>query len=677
MNPKNFFAELKRRNVYKVAVAYAVIAWLLIQAGSILFPTFEAPTWVMKVFVTMVAAGFPIALVIAWAFEMTPQGMKRTENVSPNEVIPYWSSRKFTALIVTVAFAAAALLAFQYFRTRSSATAAGTSVPSPAAATIPRKSIAVLPFASLSEDKANAYFANGIQDEILTRLAKIADLKVISRTSTQQYQSKPGNLPEIARQLGVAHILEGSVQKVGDAVRINVQLIKAEGDSHLWADTYDRKLTDIFAVESEVAQRIATSLEAHLTGGEQQQIANVPTKNPQAYDAYLRGLALIIRQSNENVQKGREFLQQAVDLDPEYAQAWAQLSIAESELYFGGEQTPDRFERARRAAETAVRLQPELGDAHSALGLFYYFCRQDFDGALRELDEARKRSPNDGNAIFYTGLVKRRQGKLDEAIELVKKATTFDPRNPDMWANLARSYRGKRDFQTAREMFDRAFAVAPEEIQFVAEKAETYTAEGNLDAAENLLRGKDLTEGEVAFSEYIDCLVYRRRFDEAVQELSKALEKRKDLSPLRIADRKSWLGGLMLLAGHKSEARALLEEARRELMTLRDQGDTTRHISEALIWTGAALGNRQAVEREGPALLSQTQHDLWRAPGTKALAGAYSLLGDADRAIPLLQEALSASYHHSITAAILRLDPIWDPIRKDPRFQQLSEERKP
>jgi TolB-like protein/thioredoxin-like negative regulator of GroEL len=667
----NFFSELKRRNVYKVAVAYAVIAWLLIQAASILFPTFEAPAWVMKVFVTVVAAGFPIALVLAWAFEMTPQGMKRTENVSPNEVIPYWSRRKFAALIVTVAFAAAALLAFQFFRTKGSPAAALKKDPSSVAATIPQKSIAVLPFASLSEDKANEYFANGIQDEILTRLAKIADLKVISRTSTQQYQSKPGNIPEIARQLGVAHILEGSVQKSGESVRVNVQLIKAEGDSHLWAETFDRKLTDIFAVETEVAQKIANSLEAHLTGGEQRQIANVPTRNPQAYDAYLRGLALIIRQSNENVAKGRDYLQQAVELDPGYAQAWAQLSIAESELYFGDEQTPERLERARHAAETAVRLQPELGDAHSALGLFYYFCLQDFDRALLELAEARKYSPNDGNAIFYTGLVKRRQGKLDEAIELVKKATSFDPRNPDMWVNLARSYRGKRDFKTAREMFDRAFAVSPDEVQFVAEKAETYTAEGKLDEAKSLLRGQDLTQSDIAIEANVEMLIYQRRFDDAIQMLSKALEQRKT-SPLQAADGKSWLGGLHLLAGHQSEARALLEEARKELLALRDKGETSWRLNQGLIWTNAALNDRQAMEREVPEFLSRTQHDLWRAPAAKAtLAGAYALLGDADRAIPFLQEALSSSYHQSITLALVRLDPIWDRIRKDPRFQQL------
>ena len=674
MNPKKFFAELKRRNVYKVLVAYAIVGWLVMQIAATVVPALHLSDAITSAVVLLTLLGFPIALVLAWAFELTPEGVKRTEDVAPNESITRGTGRKLTAVIIVVAILAAGLFAWQFYRPNATSVAGVTA----SRAAIPDKSIAVLPFASLSEDKANAYFANGIQDEILTRLAKIADLKVISRTSTQQFQTKPGNLSEIAKQLGVAHILEGSVQKAGDAVRINVQLIKAEGDSHLWADTYDRKLTDIFAVETEVAQRIANSLEAHLTGGEQQQIATVPTRNPQAYDAYLRGLALIIRQSNENVEKGREFLQQAVELDPDYAQAWAQLSIAESELYFNAEQTEARLERSRHAAETAVRLQPELSDAHSALALFYYFCLKDFDRALLELDEARKRSPNDGNVIFYTGLVKRRQGKLDEAIELQKKATIIDPRNPDIWANLARSYRGKRDFRTAREMFDRAFAVSPDEIRFIAEKAETYMADGDLNSAENLLRDKDLAKDEVALGEYISYLVFRRRFDEAVQTLSKALEEKKDRSPLRAADSKSWLGGLKLLAGHKSEARALLEEARGELLALRDQGETNRHLNEALIWTCAALGDRQAVEREAPALLSQTRPDLWEAPGSKAtLASAYSLLGDADRAMPLLQQALSASYHHAITPGLLRLDPVWDRIRNDPRFVKLSEQRQP
>lgn len=669
----SFFSELKRRNVYKVAVAYAVVAWLVIQVAATIVPALHLPDTITTTVVVIVLLGFPIALVLAWAFELTPEGIKRTEEVAPGESITRRTGRNVTAFIVIAAVVATAMLAFQFLRTKS--------VPSntekallPAAGAIPLKSIAVLPFASLSEDKANEYFTSGIQDEILTRLAKIADLKVISRTSTQQYQSKPGNVSEIAKQLGVAHILEGSVQKVGDSVRINVQLIKAQGDSHLWADTYDRKLTDIFAVETEVAQKIASSLAAHLTGGEQRQIATVPTRNPQAYDAYLRGRALIIREAQEEVVRARDFFQQAVALDPEYAQAWAQLSIAASEIYFAGNETPALLEQAREAAETAVRLQPELSEAHSALGLFYYFCRQDFDRALLELEEARKHSPNDGSVIFYTGLVKRRQGKLDEAIDLMKTAAVFDPRNPEILANLGRSFRGKRDFKTAREMFDRAFAVSPDETQIIAEKAETYAAEGDLDAAENLLRGQDLQRTDLSLETYLEILTYRRRFEDAIQTFSRALEQKK-ATPLQAADNKSWLAGLNYVAGRQSEARALYEEARKELMALRDKGETSWRLTRALIWTNAGLNDRQAVEREVLELLSQTQHDLWRAPGVKAtVAGAYAVLGDADRAIPFLEQALSSSYQRSITPALLRLDPVWDPIRNDPRFQKLCQE---
>jgi len=325
MDPKNFFAELKRRNVYKVAVGYAVIAWLLIQAGSVLFPTFEAPGWVMKVYVTVIAAGFPIALIIAWAFEMTPEGMKRTESVSPNEFIPQWSRRKFALLIASVAMMAAGLLLFQLWHARSSSTAASP----------PQKSIAVLPFESLSEDKANAYFADGIQDEILSRLSKIADLKVISRTSTQKYKTAPDNLREIAHQLGVSNILEGSVQKAADKVRVTVQLINALNDSHLWAETYDRKLVDLFEVESEVAQKIAGSLEAKLTGREKIDIAAaVGTKIPEAYDAYLHARALLNRQGAEDLERAIGFSRRAVELDPNFAEAWALLAGAESQKYF-------------------------------------------------------------------------------------------------------------------------------------------------------------------------------------------------------------------------------------------------------------------------------------------------------------------------------------------------------
>src|SRR4051812_16655000 len=364
---KPLLAELKRRNVYKVAVAYSVIAWLLIQAASILFPTFEAPPWVMKVFVILIVAGFLIALVIAWSFEMTPEGMKRTEEVSPDATLPYWSKRKFAAFVGAVAAIAAALLVYQVLRspTRSSP----ESVVSNA---IPEKSIAVLPFASLSEDKANAYFADGIQDEILTRLSKIADLKVISRTSTQQFQSKPGNLSEIAKQLGVAHILEGSVQKVGESVRVNVQLIKAEGDSHLWAETYDRKLSDIFAVETEVSERIASSLQAKLTGHEKEAVNYVGTKIPAAYDAYLRGIALRNSQSREDQDRLIASCREAVSLDPDYAAAWADIAVAEGLKFIQGEQTEEQKTLVKTAAENALRLDPDHGSGHSAMGMYLY-----------------------------------------------------------------------------------------------------------------------------------------------------------------------------------------------------------------------------------------------------------------------------------------------------------------
>src|SRR5262245_53838817 len=281
MNPKRFFGELKRRNVYKVGIAYAVVAWLLVQIASQIFPFFDIPSWGVRLVVLLLVIGFPIALILAWAFELTPEGIKRTEDVDLSKSIRRKTGRKLDFLIIAVLLLVIAGLLFQRLHPNVS----------PAISSSRGKSIAVLPFENLSEDKANAYFAEGIQEEILTRLAKIADLKVISRTSTQRYQSKPENLPEIAKQLGVANILEGSVQKAGDTVRVNVQLVNAQTDSHLWAETYDRKLTDIFGVESEIAKTIAEQLQAKLTGREEQALAVKPTNNPEAYDAYLRGLA--------------------------------------------------------------------------------------------------------------------------------------------------------------------------------------------------------------------------------------------------------------------------------------------------------------------------------------------------------------------------------------------------
>ena len=346
---KSFFEELKRRNVYKVAVAYTVVGWLLIQVATQVFPFFEIPNWAVRLVVLAILIGFPIALVVAWAFELTPDGIKRTENAKGNPIRPR-KRRTWIFVVIVAGAVSVGLFLFGRFTERNR----------PSGSDFPAKSIAVLPFENLSRDPDNAFFADGIQDEILARLAKIGELKVISRTSTHRYKSAPDDLPRIAQQLGVAHILEGSVQKSGDQVRVTVQLIRAASDSHLWAETYDRKLTDIFAVESEIAEKIAGSLQAQLSGAEQQAVAARPTDNAEAYEAYLRGLALWngITTSPQILEKNILYLDRAVQLDPNFGLAWASLSVVHSFVYAEYERTPQRLALARTALDKALRLDP-------------------------------------------------------------------------------------------------------------------------------------------------------------------------------------------------------------------------------------------------------------------------------------------------------------------------------
>ena len=666
MNSTNFFAELKRRNVYKVAIAYAVIAWLLIQAGSILFPTFEAPAWVMKVFVTVVAAGFPIALVIAWAFEMTPQGMKRTENVSPDEFIPQWSRRKFVTLIVSVAVVAGGLFIFQVWR---------TSRPS-IAVNVPQKSIAVLRFENQSRDPDNAYFADGIQEEILTRLAKIADLKVISRTSTQKYKSAPSNLREIAQQLGVSNVLEGSVQKAADQVRISVQLVNAINDSHIWAETYDRKLIDVFQVESDVAQKIARSLEAKLTGREKRDIAIAGTSNPEAYDAYLHALALINKPSLDSLENVIGFSRRAVELDPNYGQAWALLGAAEAQKYFFPDHSDAQLTRARRAAENAVRLAPDSADAHSAMGQFYYYCLQDYDRALTDLNIAHERAPNDANVLLAIGLVQRRQGNFDESITTQQEAAKLDPLNEDIWLNLGRSYRGLRKFDEARSMFDRALTIAPNDAIMLTLKAETYLAQGDLDATWQMIG--HLRYNDRVYGAQIEVLTYRRQFDEAIARVSSVFASLNNPSPLFVAIGHAMLGNLYISKGDRVKAQPLFVQAEQELKSLRAGGDNGLLLADTLVQVEARLGHRDEVETDASSILQRIKKDAWGfAREEEAVARAYTSLGDFDRAVPLLQRALAMPSNESLTPAFLRLDPFWDPVRKNSRFQELIAEKSP
>jgi TolB-like protein len=663
---KRFFAELKRRNVYKVAVAYAIVGWLVMQIAATVVPALHLSDAITTAVVLLVILGLPIALILAWAFELTPEGIKRTDQIEPGQRSP----NRAWIYIVLVAGAISIGLFFLGRFTAGPRQRVSESLPA--------KSIAVLPFESLSEDKANAYFAEGIQDEILTRLAKIADLKVISRTSTQKYKSARNNLREISKQLGVATVLEGSVQKAADQVRISVQLVNAMNDSHIWAETYDRKLIDVFQVESDVAQKIAASLEAKLTGREKRDIAVVGTKNPEAYDAFLHALALRNKQSVESGEEAIGFSRRAVELDPNFAEAWAVLAIEEAEKYFILDHSDAQLKRVQTAAENALRLAPDMADAHVAKGIFYYYCLQDFDRALTELEIAHGRVPNDANILLTIGLVKRRQGKLDESIEMLQRSAKLDPLNEDIWVNLGRSYRGARRFDEARAMFDRALTIAPGDVTITGHKAETYLAQGDLDTALHLVSNSKPLITDFGFQVEMAVLTARRQFDEAIARVQSALASSDDVPPLFVAIGHADLAGLHVAKGDRVKAQPLAVQAEQELKSLRARGDNSFLLASTLVQVEAQLGHREEVETEARSILQRIKKDAWGlSREEEAVARAYTSLGDFDRAVPLLQHALAAPAHASLTPAFLRLDPFWDPVRNDPRFQELIGEKKP
>jgi TolB-like protein/Tfp pilus assembly protein PilF len=671
---KEFFAELKRRNVYKVAVAYAVIAWLLIQAGSILFPTFEAPGWVMKVFVTLIAAGFVIALIIAWAFEMTPQGMKRTDEVSPNDRLSHWSTRKFAALIIIVAVAAGALFLFQVYRPRVDAARSGSADPPPADR-ISEKSIAVLPFENLSRDPDNAYFANGIHDEILTRLARIDDLKVISRTSTLRYKTASGNLPAIAKELGVAHILEGSVQKTGEQVRVTVQLIRAATDAHLWAETYDRKLTDIFAVESDIAENIARALRARLTPQEQRAVTAKPTDNPAAYEAYLRGLALWnkLTAAPHDLLEIVTHLSRAVELDPKFVEAWSFLSSAHTFVYAEHERTPQRAAQAKNALEQAQRLEPGNGDVHFAEGMYRYRILRDYEGALASFEKARVRSANRGVAIEFSAYVKRRQGKWDEALRLHEEAIELDPRNPPLLSECAVTYRAVRRFPETEALLDRARQVEPDNPQLLVQQVEAAVAQGNLEQAGRFLAQVPLDSRQpVLINAWFNYHLFIRKPTEAVRMMRQLLETEK--SPRLVVHYRGQLGIAERLAGNGAVAQAELSSARDELLALRAGGDTSERIGNSLLPVFALLGDEEGVEREAALMRDEISSDVLIGPILETtIAAARAQLGQTDAALASIKQLLEKPGEDALTPALLRLDPRWDPLRNDPRFQKLCE----
>jgi TolB-like protein/Tfp pilus assembly protein PilF len=429
-NKPSFFSELKRRNVYKVAVAYAVVAWLLIQAASIFLPAFDAPPWVMKVFIIIIVLGFPIALVLSWAFEITPEGIKLESEVATNQSITRRTGRRIAAITIVLAVIAAGLMIFQILRPKLGTIApASDSISSPATSKIESKSIAVLPFDNLSRDPDNAFFAEGVQDEILTRLAKVADLKVISRTSTQHFKSAPENLPQIAKQLGVTNILEGTVQKSSNQVRVNVQLINALTDAHLWAEIYDRKLTDLFTVESDIAKSIADTLQAKLSSSAEHVLASRPTENAEAHELYLKGRYFWNRRTGENLKKAADYFQQAIGKDPNYALAYSGLADCHVLLPVYpelGSNPRDELPKALDAARKAVELDDTLAEAHTSLARALASSLQ-LTAAMSEFNRAIELNPNYATAHQWFGECLQSQGHVEEGLAELKRAQELDP----------------------------------------------------------------------------------------------------------------------------------------------------------------------------------------------------------------------------------------------------------
>lgn len=692
MNPRNFLAELKRRNVYKVAVAYAIVSWLLIQAASILFPTFEAPAWVMKVFVTALILGFPIALILAWAFELTPEGIKRAEDVAPNQSITPRTGRKLLGITVVLAVIAAGLLAFQLLRSRSvtRGNPAKTSAPTPAAASvaIPEQSIAVLPFDNLSRDPDNAFFASGIQDEILTHLAKIGALKVISRTSTQQYQSNPGNLSEIGKRLGVAHILEGSVQKAGNAVHINVQLIKAATDAHVWAEIYDRKLDDIFGVEGEVATAIAEALNAKVTNKEKQTITAKLTNNPEAYDAYLRGLTLFRKSDDSSIRSAQPFLEQAVHLDPGFATAWALLARIHAFEFFSGDEA--QRAAARAALDAGLRLEPDLPEVQLAQGYFQYYVEQNYDGAAARFEQLLGKWPNNAEILEALGLIARRQGHWDKARAYWDQSVALDPLSPGALLGASDVRASTRDFDGALRFINEALNIAPDTADFIASKALLYQQLGELDQAEAVLNGLRPRAADVLpIIAITNQARFRRSYAGAISQLEGLLQLHQATGSrgFTFSFLHENIGDMRRLSGDERSARNNYTQARDELLVMLKAlpdlpagalDGARAGIYQALANVYSGLGDRDAAMQYAERavnLLPVAKDAVGGYEAEMTRAGIEARFGDRDRAIPALERLLTLPGF--LTPGFLRLDPDFDLLRGDPRFRETCQEKKP
>src|SRR5438105_3691075 len=450
-----FFEEVKRRKVYRVAVAYVIAAGGIIQLASAAFPAWELPNWSLRLVIVLLLIGFPIALILAWAFDLTSQGVKAT----PSPAAPGSHLRRNVIMLVATGIIISA--------------AAGFFLLPRAAAHKIDKSIAVLPFENLSDEKENAYFADGIQDDILTNLSKIGDLKVISRTSVMPYRGKTQNLREIGKTLGVANILEGSVRRSGNKVRVNVQLIDANNDQHIWAEDYDGDLSDVFKIQTDLATKIASALQAKLSPTEKEQITRKPTEDSDAYLAFVQAHNLNVSMEDySRLQEGEQMYERAIKLDPKFALALARYSQLESWIYHSFEPTPARKQKAVDLAERALKLEPSLPEAHLARGFAYYYGDRNYEAALNELASAQRGLPNEGEAYLVIGAIQRRQGKWEESTANLKKASELDPKSSWPLQNLAFNYQMVRDYGAAQRTVDKALELSPKSFELWGLKIE-------------------------------------------------------------------------------------------------------------------------------------------------------------------------------------------------------------
>ena len=658
-----FFEEVKRRKVYRVAVAYIIVAGGIIQIASAVFPAWELPNWSQRLVIVLLLAGFPIALILAWAFDVTPEGVRVT---APSPSLPaHRRGRRNLFILLTIGVVVSAVTGF-FLLPRASARKVD-------------KSIAVLPFENLSDDKENAFFADGIQDDILTNLSKIGELKVISRTSVMPYRGKATNVRDIGKQLGVSNILEGSVRRSGNKVRVNVQLIDANSDEHIWASDYDRDITDVFAIQTDLAQKISDALQAKLSPAEKSRMERKPTENGEAYLAFVQAHNLSNAvEEFEKLKQSEQLYARAIQLDPTFALAIARYSLLESWIVHTFERTTERREKARALAQQALQLQPDLPEAHLAMGFSLYYGDNDFEAALKEFEIAQRGLPNEAECYLALGAIQRRLGNWQESTDSLEKAVSLNPKDGWVFQNLALNYQMLRNFDAANKTIDRGLQVNPGSLGLWETKSKLAFAEnGDLSVSERAFEAvksipmNNETKLRIAGSR-AEVFLLERKYQEGLREAEKVSDDLLAGIPVALCG-KYYLVGFARRALHdETGARSALLKAKDLLEGQLKQSPDSPDLRIQLAKVLAYLGEKDAAltEARHAAEILPESKDAFGGPDiTAGVAEVSGIVGENGRAIELLDGLLGRP--SAITVPLLKFSPAWDPLRSDPRFQAL------